>query len=134
MATRATIKFFDERGVVLSLYSQYDGYEEGVGYQLMQLFEKYEIVNGLTYGSNKPVANGIGDLALMYVVEVKDEAGSVYATNEGDSQEYDYEIHGRFNKEIGRDEIHKITVTNYGELLFEGNEQEYKKHILRLIK
>lgn len=48
MGTRSTVKFYQNRDNILSLYQQYDGYIAGVGRQVLNLLEKYSIVNGLS--------------------------------------------------------------------------------------
>ena len=96
MGTRSTVKFYEEKikEPILSVYQQYDGYIEGVGYDLANFLKDKKIVNG--FGSGQTMengfANGMGCLAAQYVAENKKKIGGFYLTYPEDSQEYDYKI------------------------------------------
>lgn len=97
MGTRSTVKFYSEfqqDEPILSVYQQYDGYIEGVGYALANFLKDKKIVNGFCDGQTMDggYANGMGCLAAQYVAENKKEIGGFYLTNKDDSQEYDYEV------------------------------------------
>lgn len=130
MGTRATVKFFNNEELVLSVYHQYDGYQTGVGEQIRQLVEQYQIVNGL-YGGTGKIANGIDDLALLYILDNKESAGGIYAASKNDTQEYDYEVYARHDKSLGVDVIYKIVmIDNYEDKRFEGSKEEFNDYIL----
>lgn len=100
MGTRSTTKFIevlkDEEGnekeeVMCAIYTQYDGYPDGVGMQIAEFLNGMEIVNGFS-DTSKRIANGIGCLAAQYIAHIKDGVGNVYMTHPDDSQQYNYEI------------------------------------------
>lgn len=124
MGTRSTVKFYEDEKNILSVYQQYDGYVEGVGKQVADLLEQYDVVNGIPLRTNKKIANGISELALFYILDNKDGSGNIYATTENDLQEYNYEIRSTW----GAVDNDKITVKVFGddkESLFEGNANEF---------
>lgn len=122
MGTSSTVKFFDEGVCILSLYQQYDGYIGGVGKQLATILEERELVNGFSEEASN-IANGIGDLALLYVTRYKDGVGNMYATSEDDSQEYDYVVNSKWIDE--KDEIELVTIFKYGNEVFKGTKEEF---------
>lgn len=124
MGTRSTVKFYEGDKNILSVYQQYDGYVEGVGAQIAELFKKYKIVNGIPFGTDENLANGISELALYYVMDSKTGKGNIYATHEGDSQEYNYEIRAKYGT-LNKDDI-KIKVTEeYDGVIFKGTATEF---------
>lgn len=97
MGTRSTVKFyseFDQEEPVVSVYQQYDGYINGVGYDLAIFLKEKTIINGIHSGQtmDKGFANGMGCLAAQYVAENKTEIGCFYLTTKDDYQEYNYEV------------------------------------------
>lgn len=135
MGTRATVKFKErytayknEKLVVnvrtiCAIYSQYDGYIDGLGRELGEFMVNIEITNGLKLGGKNRTANGMGCLAAQFIQEIKDGAGGIYMTNIEDSQGYDYEVIGGYDENMNPIEP-VIKVTIYGELKFEGSAQE----------
>lgn len=123
MGTRSTVKFYEENQNLMSLYQQYDGYVSGVGNQLVNLFEKYTIVNGLGRDTEN-IANGFNDLVLMYILDNKEGAGNIYATTETDEQEYNYSVYGGYNS-YDLDTIRVKVSNSYDGLLFEGTAKEF---------
>lgn len=127
MGTRSTVKFYSNNQCILSVYQQYDGYVEGVGGQIAELLKTYDIVNGIPMGLEKKVANGIEELALFYVMDNKDGNGNIYATSADDSQEYNYEIHGKWD---GRSAIGEIKVISEDEgTMFKGSPEEFVQFV-----
>lgn len=105
MGTRSTTKIYktykDEKGklhkeLLLALYKQYDGYpKDGWGDELKKFIKSGQFVNGINLskrGKKELIFNGMGDFALQLVTQFKQESGGLYATSEGDSQEYNYVI------------------------------------------
>jgi len=106
MATRALINFVErEDGVSFSehpgvdkihtqIYKHYDGYPQGLGVELANFLDGYDVVNGLSTGYQGPVANGMGCLAAQLVSYIKNEAGNVYLQKpqEIDWEDYEYFI------------------------------------------
>lgn len=125
MGTRSTVKFYEEQGLILSVYQQYDGYPGGVGQQIVSLIDKYTLVNGIGFEEKQPIANGFSDLALFYILENKDGAGNLYATSAEDAQEYNYEIYGRFAGEIQAVKV----IHEFGETRFFDNYVDFKNFV-----
>lgn len=84
MGTHSVINIFGEdRKPLASIYTQYDGYPEGVGSNLYNFLLKRKITNG--YGMDAqymPVSNGMNDLAAQLLVHLKgprpDNTGHIY--------------------------------------------------------
>lgn len=97
MGTRSTQLFVEKNNKketpLVNIYTQYDGYIDGVGYQLAEFLLSKEIVNGIPYGVNTSnFANGFGCLVASYIASIKEEVGNVYITSLDDRQEYNYKI------------------------------------------
>jgi len=92
MGTRSTTKIYNEYGkLLLALYKQYDGYIEGWGKELKDFIKESKFVNGFNESNNR-THNGPGCFTLQLVKEFKETTGGLYATNEDDTQEYNYII------------------------------------------
>ena len=64
---------------VVNMYRQYDGYPEGMGLDLAEFLDDFNIVNGLTFRPMaRKVANGVGCLAAQLVSHFKDGPGNIY--------------------------------------------------------
>ena len=96
MGTRSTVKFIRKRKnkltPLVSVYQQYDGYIEGVGYDLANYLKSKTIVNGISFGNNEDIANGFDCLIAQYIRDFKVEAGGFYITDFDDVEEYNYEV------------------------------------------
>lgn len=98
MGTRSIIKFFEndngKEHPIVAVYQQYDGYLEGVGYQLYEYLSKKIIVNGIRsdqYGDE--YANGIDCLAAQFIRDFKRGVGGLYiAPVDCEDQEYNYDV------------------------------------------
>ena len=82
MGTRSTITFIEKWGEevtpITTVYQQYDGYLNGVGYTLAKWLSGKVIVNGISE-YRKEYANGCGDLAAQFISVIKDEIpGDIY--------------------------------------------------------
>lgn len=95
MGTRSTTRIEDEQGNhLVTLYTQYDGYLDGVGKKLADFLKGKAVINGYSLGQSAEThANGMGCLAAQLIAYLKDGIGNVYISNEGDSQEYNYKIY-----------------------------------------
>lgn len=123
MGTRAVTKVLNEDGdVILSMYSQFDGYPDGLGRSLVEFLKKIKMVNGIRFDEERKVANGMGCLAAQLVVELKKEAGGYYLTTPDDEESYNYTIYSEGDYD---DQILKIKVESYSEVLFDGKVEDY---------
>ena len=133
MATRALINFVErEDGVSFSehpgvdkihtqIYNHYDGYPEGLGVDLANFLDGYDVVNGLSTGYQGPVANGMGCLAAQTVSYLKDEPGNVYLQKpiEKDWEDYEYFVWVKDHAELW------ISIFDYdGNCIFVGEPDE----------
>lgn len=97
MGTRSTIKFIRKRKneltPLVSIYQQYDGYIEGVGYDLANYLKSKKIINGISYGQNNDeYANGFDCLIAQFIRDFKKEVGGFYITDFDDVEEYNYKV------------------------------------------
>ena len=97
MGTRSTVKFyseFNQEEPILSVYQQYNGYIDGVGYDLANFLKRKTVVNGFSdcQKMSNGFANKMGCLAAQYVIENKKKIGGFYLTTKDDSQGNDYEV------------------------------------------
>jgi len=111
MGTRSTTKIYSDGELLLALYKQYDGYTDSWGKELKEFIRSGVFVNGISVykQENKNMFNGIGDFALQLVTNFKEGVGGLYATTEGDSQEYNYRIDWTNPTKEGEKSILKIT-------------------------
>ena len=64
---------------VVNMYRQYDGYPKGMGLDLAEFLDDFNIVNGLTFRPMAiKVANGVGCLAAQLVSHFKEGPGQIY--------------------------------------------------------
>lgn len=123
MGTRATTKVLNENGnIIISMYSQYDGYPEGLGRDLANFLKQITMVNGIRFEEKRKVANGMGCLAAQLVAEFKKSAGGYYLTTPDDTESYNYTIYseGDFDNQIL-----KIKVENSSNILFDDRVENY---------
>lgn len=104
MGTRSTIKFITKRKneklpheydytPLVSVYQQWDGYVEGVGYDLANYLKSKKIINDISYGQNTDeYANGFECLIAQFIRDFKKEVGGFYITDIDDVEEYNYEV------------------------------------------
>tara|TARA_R100001594_G_scaffold1383_2_gene6000 strand:- start:1224 stop:1655 length:432 start_codon:yes stop_codon:yes gene_type:complete len=102
MATRALINIVERQegrsfsktlpstAIHTQIYKGYDGYPEGLGVTLANYLDGYEIVNGISYDMQGPIANGIGCLAAQLVSYIKNEPGDIYLRPPSDIDFEDY--------------------------------------------
>ena len=150
MGTRSTIKFIEKvkekEFVYAVIYQQYDGYIEGVGYELCQWLMGKRMINGIGYGQyNDKYVNGVGCLVAKFIRDFKNETGGLYLIPfEGEKEDYNYEVIisydylsvGRTEDGIPLDDITIIKVTNFDreKPIFEGKISEllcYKDELLQ---
>ena len=132
MATHCTVKFSlkddnEELTPIVNVYHHYDGYIDGVGYDLAKWLCKKTMVNGLPLKYDKNMCNGIGCLVAQYIHNFKEEPGGVYIyplNNLEDEYHYDVIIKDSFRNSIPVNDITEITVTSYDEIIFKGSPKE----------
>ena len=130
MGTRSLTVFSDtwEDEEIAVFYRQYDGYPEGHGIDLLNLLKDTYIVNGITNGEKRKIANGMDCLAAQIVAYFKDGPGNFY-------------LHSAGTRDVGEEFIYtlyydgsnlKIKVQDTyddGHDLFDGNIEEYDSWI-----
>ena len=124
MGTRSTVKFYGEYDMncIASIYQQYDGYPEAVGYELAVFLKNINLVNGFGYGAKLgEVANGMGCLASQYIAKIKVGVGGVYMVEPDNLQEWNYTVH--WNDEAKDIEIGVFDYNN--DFVFAGNRVEF---------
>lgn len=95
MGTRSKTSFIEKIGGkkrhLVSVYQQYDGYVEGVGYDIANYILSKKIINGIS-GDTKDKANGFGCLIAQFIRDFKTDVGGLYIIEEVDTQEYNYNV------------------------------------------
>lgn len=120
MGTRSlTVVLDDDNKEVVVMYRQLDGYLDGHGKELKELFAGKPIINGINGQNFKEAFNGMGCLAATMVAHFKDSIGGFYLYPAGTSkidEEYVYIIR---NVE---DRVHLKVKCVYGggEVLYDG--------------
>ena len=96
MGTRSTIRFIEKyenrETQLVNIYQQFDGYIEGVGYELAKWLINKTIVNGFVGNDEKNNANGIGCLAAQFIKDFKKHIGGLYIVGSTNAQEYNYDV------------------------------------------
>ena len=98
MGTRSKTSFIrkigDKKECLVSVYRQYDGYIEGMGYEIANYILNKELINGIRVGDEEldKKANGYTCLIAQFIRDFKTEIGNVYITTEDDIQEYNYNV------------------------------------------
>ena len=144
MGTRSKTSFIrkigDKKECLVSVYQQYDGYIEGVGYDIARYILSKEICNGIRLGGDtSKLANGFDCLIAQFIRDFKTDVGGLYITTEDNIQEYNYEVifdsELYFNNDFftprDTNDYFRIIVTDWnGVTLYEGDLKgllEYKE-------
>ena len=119
MGTRSTIRFIEKyenrETQLVNIYQQFDGYIEGVGYELAKWLINKTIVNGFASNDEKNNANGIGCLAAQFIKDFKKHIGGLYIVGSTNAQEYNYDVIIDA-RQIGRvNDIALIRISKYDE-------------------
>lgn len=119
MGTRSTIRFIEKyenrETQLVNIYQQFDGYIEGVGYELAKWLINKTIVNGFVGNDEKNNANGIGCLAAQFIKDFKKYIGGLYIVGSTNAQEYNYDVIIDA-RQIGRvNDIALIRISKYDE-------------------
>lgn len=121
MGTRAITKVYDNDGdMLISLYRQFDGYQDCHGKELKDFLLKGSLVNGFQ-SKNQPDFNGMGCLAAQLISNFKKCIGNFYVQSdkfEDDIVDYIYEI-GQEGNEL------TLKVTEYDSVVYNGLVREY---------
>lgn len=135
MGTRSKTSFIKKMGNkrvnMVSIYQQYDGYIEGVGYEIANYILGKKIVNGFSLGDNSDKANGFDCLVAQFIRDFKKDIGGLYITTEDNTQEYNYDVifdedlyydRDTLMTSIETNDLFKIIVTDWNDKkLFEGS-------------
>lgn len=133
MGTRSKTSFIkrigDKRECLVSVYQQYDGYIEGVGYEIANYILSKKIINGIC-GDTKDKANGFGCLIAQFIRDFKTDVGGLYIITEDDTQEYNYNVifdsdlyyNGDFFTDKNTNDYFEIEVIDWNnKLLYKGD-------------
>ena len=116
MGTRSLTYVYDGNEPVVCMYRQFDGYPSGHGAELADFLHDGKLVNGIPFGSQAKIFNGMGCLAAQLVAHFKVGVGNFYLyptkLNQDAWQEYEYHVHED-----------KVKVT--GSSVFEGTWEEF---------
>lgn len=127
MGTRALTTIKDNEGsTVVCIYRQSDGYQECHGSDLKKFLNNIHMVNGIPYGDERKLANGMGCLAAQLISNLKDKVGLFYLYPEGkadDWVDYKYTIYPEDDSDNTR---MLIKVESHGDIIFDGLASEYE--------
>lgn len=120
MGTRSLTFVYDDKEPMINMYRQYDGYPSGHGSNLAEFLNSFDaIVNGISVGDNRKIANGMGCLAAQLIAHFKIDAGGFYmypVTAKDCGQEYEYHVYEN-----------KVVVKNPTEVIFSGTWREFNE-------
>ena len=120
MGTRSKTSFIKKIGYnrvhLVSIYQQYDGYIEGVGYDIANYILDKTIVNGFGLGDNSNKANGFDCLIAQFIRDFKKDIGGLYITTENDIQEYNYNVIFDEDKFYNNDYFTDVNTNDYFEI------------------
>lgn len=133
MGTRSTIKFCSEvNGQVrelVTIYQQWDGYIEGVGYRLAEWLISKKICNGFTSKTTEKdgYCNGMGCLVAQFIRDFKAGIGNLYIVpSDCEKQDYNYTVIVDDTQTGNINDFTRIIVTNWNEIepIFDGKPSE----------
>lgn len=124
MGTRSLTYVYDEMAQpVMCMYRQSDGYLTGHGRAISDFLSSLTMVNGISFGEKRKVANGMGCLAAQMVARFKVGAGGIYLhpteLNQDSGQEYEYHIF-----------TDNIVVKDPVNVIFDGTWEDFELHII----
>ena len=120
MGTRSLTFVYDGDEPMINMYRQFDGYPSGHGSELATFLNSFDaIVNGISVGDTRRIANGMGCLAAQLIAHFKIDAGGFYiypVTAKDCGQDYEYHVYED-----------KVVVKNPTEVIFSGPWREFNE-------
>ena len=120
MGTRSLTFVYDDKEPMINMYRQFDGYPSGHGSELATFLNSFDaIVNGISVGDTRRIANGMGCLAAQLIAHFKIDAGGFYiypVTAKDCGQDYEYHVYED-----------KVVVKNPTEVIFSGTWREFNE-------
>jgi hypothetical protein len=120
MGTRSLTFVYDGDEPMINMYRQFDGYPSGHGSELATFLNSFDaIVNGISVGDTRRIANGMGCLAAQLIAYFKIDAGGFYiypVTAKDCGQDYEYHVYED-----------KVVVKNPTEVIFSGTWREFNE-------
>ena len=89
MGTRSLTYVYDGEEALVCMYRQYDGYPSGHGAELGEFLKDMTIVNGISVGNTRTIANGPDCLAAQMIAHFKKGPGGIYLQSVN-SKQHDY--------------------------------------------
>lgn len=114
---------------IVTMYRQYDGYPKGHGMELAEFLRRGELVNGIPFGKEGVIFNGMGCLAAQCVAHFKDGPGGIYLHKGGTTncwEEYHYEV---VQHEGSKDIVLRCYDMHNKKWIFEGKASEFVEKI-----
>lgn len=88
---------------IVVICRQMDGYHEGRGRELAEWLKDICVVNGISYGVDRKLANGMSCLAAQMISHFKTEPGSFY-------------IHPAGSRDLGEEYLYRVYLDGEGEI------------------
>ena len=135
MSTRSLVRFAKrEEGVSFSehpeqvevqVYKHFDGYPSGHPVDLAEFLKDFKIVNGVPFGDDSRMANGLGCLAAQYIAAFKMVPGDLYIENpDSKHMDIEYITYVWVGDSVDKDIWISIFDTCENECIFVGKPQE----------
>lgn len=136
MGTRSSIKFYsnDTDHPLVNIFQMFDGYIDGVGYDLAQWLCSKIMINGIGERTSQEYCNGAGCLVAQFIKDKKVGVGGLYIDTMNRTCDYNYKV--IINDcipfdvdEVPVNNLTKIIVTNFNETepIFKGTPEELLK-------
>jgi hypothetical protein len=137
MGTRSITRIQKDGETLVAVYRQFDGYISGQGRDLANILKDRKIVNGIQFGTQSQVFNGVGCLAANIICEMKREdngdAGGVYIHPvDADDEEYVYNVNVKTKEgdwSYAYEDYPTVTVIRWGEEVFNGTSLEFQEFV-----
>ena len=113
---------------IVVMYRQMDGYPSGHGQELADFLGEFTIVNGMSGGQPKVIANGADCLAAQVIAKFKVQAGNVYlnpAGTRGVWEEYLYTVWPAGDIEGDKGRVYMRVEGDEGRRLWQGPAVEF---------
>ena len=94
MGTRSSIKFYsnDTDHPLVNIFQMFDGYIDGVGYDLAQWLCSKIMINGIGERTSQEYCNGAGCLVAQFIKDKKVGVGDLYIDTMNRTCDYNYKV------------------------------------------
>ena len=135
MGTGSSIKFYsnDTDHPLVNIFQMFDGYIDGVGYDLARWLCSKIMINGIGERTSQEYCNGVGCLVAQFIKDKKVGVGDLYIDTINRTCDYNYKViindYIPLVDEVPVNNLTKIIVTRFNETepIFKGTPEELLK-------